>query len=151
MTELMTHRLADGWRRCLRYKTTRIGECWIWNGPINQGGYGRSTFGNRWEQLVHRLSYRLYCGEIADDLTIDHLCRNKLCVNPAHLEVVSHRENILRGDTVAARKAQQTHCVHGHEFTFDNTYLNAKGNRQCIACRDAYNAMYYEKTKAARL
>ena len=80
------------------------------------------------------MAYELFIGPIPDGLTIDHLCRNPNCVNPTHLEPVTMWENLMRGDTLTARKAAQTHCVHGHEFTPENTYVKANGCRLCKAC-----------------
>lgn len=109
--------------------------CWQWTGCINPKGYG--TFDAR---MAHRFSYRLSKGEIPEGLEIDHLCRNRACVRPDHLEAVSHQENIRRG--VVGNKghnAEKTHCKYGHEFTPDNIYrypetspnANKRGCRMC--------------------
>lgn len=92
-------------------------------------------------RLAHRVAYEQARGPIPEGLELDHLCRNRACVNPDHLEPVTHRENLLRADTFAARHAAQTHCVNGHEFTPDNTYIRTRpeGGRECRACRKARN------------
>ncbi|HEV2928117.1 MAG TPA: HNH endonuclease signature motif containing protein, partial [Propionibacteriaceae bacterium] len=97
--------------------------CWPWTANRMDSGYGRYSIDGR-SKLAHRISYELSVGSIPDGLQIDHLCRNKPCVNPTHLEAVTQRENLLRGDTVPARNAARTHCANGHEFTPENTSRN---------------------------
>ena len=112
-------------------------ECWPWTGAHVPRGYGFLTVSvgdGRVTIYAHRLAYEMFVGPIGEGLTIDHLCRNPACVNPAHLEPVTMRENLMRGDTLTAQKAAQTHCVHGHEFTPENTYVKANGCRLCKAC-----------------
>lgn len=106
--------------------------CVEWAAGLNRG-YGVFYDGQRLVK-AHRWSYEYFVGPIPDGLHIDHLCRNTRCVNPAHLEPVTPRENVLRGVGLAARQAQLTHCVRGHEFTEGNTY-RAHGRRYCRTCR----------------
>jgi hypothetical protein len=120
--------------RLMRRVDKQPDGCWNWTGHVDAAGYGH-TGGKA--GLAHRALYECFAGPIPDGLTIDHLCRNRRCVNPGHLEAVSMRENVLRGDTLAARKAQQTHCVHDHEFTAENTYVKPNGTRDCRACKRA--------------
>lgn len=89
--------------------------CWEWTGARSRG-YGLLAVNyRRWK--AHRLSWELFRGPIPDDLTIDHLCRNKACFNPDHLEPVTQAENLRRGDTIPARNALKTHCPQGHPYS----------------------------------
>lgn len=101
-------------------------ECWPWNGRIDANGYGK--FGTDW---AHRLSLGIATGSVRVGFVVDHLCRNPRCVNPKHLEWVTQAENMRRGC-----QAQITHCIHGHEFTPENTYAMRYGNgkRRCKRC-----------------
>lgn len=111
-------------------------QCWPWLGYIMANGYGRyQAKGTTW--WVHRLAYTLTNGPIPAKMQLDHLCRNRACCNPAHLEPVSQRENILRGEGISAIHARQTHCIHGHEFTPANTRRHRNGGRGCRSC-DSY-------------
>jgi hypothetical protein len=85
-------------------------------------------------KAAHRLFYEQLVGPIPDGLQLDHLCRVRHCVNPDHLEPVTQTANVLRGIGPTAVNAGKTHCVHGHPFTPDNTYINKQGNRHCRAC-----------------
>lgn len=118
-------------------KVDKSGECWQWTGATQAGGYGRFMVSSSPMTLIlaHRFAYEQEHGFIAGDLTIDHLCRNTSCVNPAHLEPVTREENALRG----SRNAAKTHCDQGHEFTEANTYVapSRPHVRACRACRKA--------------
>lgn len=110
--------------------------CWSWGGWHDRDGYGHVS--NRslgWQGRMHRVMYEWYHGSIGSG-PLDHLCRNRGCCNPTHLEPVTHRENILRGVGLAAANAVKTHCVHGHEFTPANTYHRHRhgGGRICKTC-----------------
>lgn len=105
--------------------------CWIWRGYTNP--YARARI-NGLKKLVHVAAYELKYGPIPFDLELDHLCRNPSCVNPDHLEAVSHRENVLRGSSPAADNSKKTHCKHGHEYTTMNTVMYSDGSRRCKTC-----------------
>ena len=107
--------------------------CWEWAGWHNHKGYGMFWFEGR-DQPAHRVSYTLSVGEIPAGLDLDHLCRNRGCVNPAHLEPVTRGENLLRGDTFNARNAAKTECPKGHPYDDKNTYTTRKGGRSCRTC-----------------
>lgn len=126
--------------------------CWPWaGGKTGPGGYGRFRAG-RPGRLVpaHRYAYELMIGPIPDGLCLDHLCRNRSCVNPAHLEPVTNRENLHRGIGHTATRAQQTTCINGHPFDDQNTYIKPNGCRSCRACKRRSDAAYYARARAAR-
>lgn len=110
--------------------------CWLWTGATGKVGYGIFNKGRKDFVAAHRYSYELHKGSIGEGLTIDHLCRVRCCVNPDHLEAVSLRENIIRGESPSAHHARQTHCLNGHEFTFNNTYRFRGKARICRQCRN---------------
>ena len=107
--------------------------CWNWTASTTPGGYGSLSLPNGERCVAHRFSYEHHVGPIPDGLQIDHLCRNRRCVNPEHLEPVTQRENILRGESTAAQRARQTHCKRGHEFTPDNLVQTVR-YRSCKTC-----------------
>lgn len=108
--------------------------CLIWPGATTNTGYGRiNRRTNPGTELVHRIMYELEHGPIPDGLVIDHLCRTTLCAEVTHLEAVTQYENCQRGV-----RAQQTHCIHGHEFTPENTIrAGAAGRRSCRECKNS--------------
>jgi len=112
-------------------------ECWLWTGHKLNNGYGQIK-GNppaHKRHLAHRIAYTFIRGEIPHDKVIDHLCKNKSCVNPYHMELVSHVENVMRGNSPHARNARKTHCPSGHPYSGDNLRIDKNGWRRCAKCK----------------
>ncbi|MGH7474177.1 MAG: HNH endonuclease signature motif containing protein [Candidatus Methylomirabilales bacterium] len=112
------------------------GCCIVWTGSKTSAGYG--NVGRKGgTSLVHRLVYEHFRGPVPEGLELDHLCRNRVCCNPDHLEAVTHRENSKRGSAGAVNAARQraiTHCPKGHPYDEANTYRSRKGSRSCRQC-----------------
>lgn len=114
--------------------------CWLWTASLNEKGYAQFKAEGR-TQRAHKYTWQWVNGPVPLGLELDHTCRVRRCVNPDHLGPVTHRENVIRGDLVATtrrRKAAQTHCKHGHEFSSENTLQrrNHLGTlvRRCRMC-----------------
>lgn len=131
-------------------KVAKTDGCWLWTGAQSRGNGGQyGTFRlprSRKMARAHRWSWEQARGPILAGLTLDHLCRNTLCVNPEHLEAVTQRTNILRSGNTAAGHAAKTHCVHGHPLSGENTYTAKSGQRMCRECRRGW-----ERERKARL
>jgi hypothetical protein len=115
--------------------------CWEWEGHLS-AGYGQFRIGDK-QYCAHRLAWKWLVGPIPGGLTIDHLCRNPVCVNPLHLEVVTVRVNVLRGKGLSAQNARKTHCPRGHEFNEESTYLY-RNQRHCKPCKRAHTRAWRE-------
>jgi hypothetical protein len=120
--------------------------CWVWNKP-RDSGYGNFTV-RKSTKMAHRVMFELVGNDLIEGLYLDHLCRNRACVNPYHLEQTTNKVNTLRGDTITARNANKTHCANGHEFNSKNTYMHPTSRdgvpfRTCRVCArasvDAWN------------
>lgn len=116
-------------RLTAKYEVAPSG-CWLWTAALAGKGYGKFYMDGRLWQ-AHRASYVLHVGPIPDDLPLDHLCRVHHCVNPAHLEPVTTRENTLRGENFAAVHAAKSTCPKGHQYD----YVSPRGERGCRTCR----------------
>jgi hypothetical protein len=113
-------------------RVERTSRCWLWMGPL-YNGYGRVGYKGT-SSNPHRVSYMLLKGPIPRGLQVDHLCRVRNCVNPAHLELVTPRENTFRGVSLSVLNASKTHCPKGHPYSSANTYKDAWGHRHCRTC-----------------
>lgn len=120
--------------------------CWDWTGAPEVGGYAQFSVRQR-KYKGHRVSFTWFRGEIPEGLVLDHLCRNRLCVNPAHLEIVTIGVNVLRGETIPVQLAARSTCGNGHEFTPENTSMkldkSGKRYRTCKECHRARGRKYW--------
>lgn len=124
------------------------GPCWISTNYEMPNGYTQFWIDGA-KRYMHRVAYEQFVAPIPDGLTIDHLCGNKRCCNPDHLEAVTQRVNNLRAETgPAVMNAAKTHCVHGHEFDLINTYVAPNGTRKCRKCRAVSSMARYQRRKA---
>jgi hypothetical protein len=125
--------------------------CWLWKLTPDTHGYGvaarRTGKGSYTRLRAHRLSYETYVGAIPDGLDLDHLCRNRACCNPDHLEPVTRRENIRRGNGYIAAKIAATHCIAGHSLSGENLYVTPRGQRRCRDCQNRRKRKYYYRGK----
>lgn len=123
-------------------------DCWIWTA----GRFGRNQeygcfylTGGRKAVPAHVWAYEQKIGPVPEGLVLDHLCRNKLCVRPSHLEPVTHQVNILRGEGLAAKQARQTHCKHGHSLEDAFTTGNKRNCRTCVNIRNSKRPKEYRQ------
>lgn len=141
----LKQRARDPGKAFLRFQTklTVLPDgCWQWRGHRIRGGYGTFWWNGR-KIPAHRFAYEILMGPIPEGLEIDHLCRNRSCVNPQHLELVTSSENKRRGLQGVLR--QQSHCKMGHPFDEANTRIDAKGHRTCRVCHNEAATRYIAK------
>lgn len=130
-------------------------KCWEWDGEKNERGYGRASIDGK-TRPAHRAVYEHLRGPVPEGLVLDHLCRNRLCVNPDHLEPVTNTTNIMRGVGVGAQNASKTHCINGHEFTPENTRLNkpvhpnGDPTRTCRQCHRDRQRRYHAAKRSVQ-
>ena len=124
-------------------RSSTLSGCWEWTAYRNADGYGIFSVGSR-PVLAHRFSYEKFVGQIPEGKQLDHKCRNRSCVNPYHLEVVTNKENARRGETgikggrvIGKRMLAKTHCPRGHLYNEENTVIWADGKRRCRICQRA--------------
>jgi hypothetical protein len=122
--------------------------CWEWSAHRAPNGYGRFGVAGK-VRYAHRVSYEMHTGPIPAGMELDHLCRVRHCVNPEHLEPVTHRENSQRG-RVGQNNAEKTHCTQGHPYAGDNLYTTPAGKRDCRTCQRARQVAYRAR-KAQRV
>jgi putative hemolysin len=144
--------------RFMRRLSVAGNGCWIWLGGRNDDGYGVFCLAKRKNISAHRFSYQFHRGEIEKGLEVDHLCSCRSCVNPEHLELVTHAENIRRGkergsyknhNLIGKLNSAKTHCKNGHPYQGDNLIIDKyNGGRRCKICEQAKSMRYREKIKA---
>lgn len=118
--------------------------CWLWTGAKNDHGYGQLRVGGRSGRTfyAHRLSYEHHVGPIPVGHDIDHLCRTPACVNPAHLEAVTHRDNVMRGEAPRIVLSRTNRCLNGHSLSAPNVIFDRNGRRRCRTCTNARARRY---------
>jgi hypothetical protein len=131
-----------------KFKPNAETGCWDWTASKDLGGYGMFSVARSQSRRAHRISYQMFVGQIPDGLVIDHLCRNRGCVNPEHLEPVTASENAKRG-LMGDLRPPTTHCVRGHEYTADNTRHVVRGGYKTIVCR-ACESLRNDRKREAR-
>ncbi len=128
--------------------------CWLVTRGLNGDGYSQIRLPTRSASPLygHRYSYELFCGPIPSDRELDHLCLRTNCINPRHLEAVSHSLNILRGKAINPRNGQtaKKYCPQGHPYDDKNTYVGKEGWRSCRACACHHSAQYRAKTSSEK-
>jgi HNH endonuclease len=120
-------------------KVAKGDGCWEWKGALNSGGYGQIKVHRR-TMSAHLVSYLLANGDQAEGTELDHLCRNRLCVRPDHLEPVTQKVNLLRGNAPAAVNARKNACLRGHPLSGTNLGIRPCGRRVCLQCNFEKNA-----------
>jgi hypothetical protein len=135
-----------------KYEVAESG-CWPWTAYVNPWGYGMFRVASRESmRLAHRVAYELFVGPIRAGLEVDHLCKVRNCVNPAHLEPVTQAENMRRSELPARRgvhNASKAACPQGHPYDVGNTYLTPNGDRQCRTCRRVHRRASAARQKVA--
>lgn len=124
--------------------------CWNWTASRDPGGYGKFGMSGSDLRCAHRIAHELWTGPIPAGYQVDHLCRNRRCVRPDHLEAVSPAVNQHRGVGFAGVNHRKTHCPHGHAYDDENTWISGQGGRFCRMCRDGRNRQAVADRKLRR-
>jgi hypothetical protein len=129
-----------------------LGPCWIWTGAKSEYGHGIFLFVMKPKKILgmaHRFAYETFVGPVPEGKELDHLCHNPPCVNPKHLEPVTHKTNVQRGlaGIINNHFAAKTHCPRGHEYTPENTYYDKHGRRACRTCHRVKSLLRLKELK----
>ena len=125
-----------------------VGDCWVWQRAKDSKGYGRFKREEGRNTSAHRIGYDLAKGPVPPRLVIDHLCRNRACCNPDHLEAVTNAVNTRRG-LKSALRTPPTHCRNGHLYTSQTERFDRLGRRSCRECARANDRRYYAERRMA--
>ena len=130
-----------------KYRIDPESGCWIWTASLRANGYAQFRYSRAKNGYGHRFAYEHFVGPITEGSELDHLCNNKACVNPAHLQAVSHVVNIERRGPPRSANAAKTHCKRGHPLSGANLYVFPNGSRSCRICRRDYAREYYHRVR----
>lgn len=130
------------WSKVELKESGLITDCWEWTACKDNDGYGRLYVSKNKNILPHRLSYELFNNKISKNKEIDHLCSNPSCVNPAHLESVTHKENLERSNNIGLHLKSKKECPKGHPYSGDNLTIDNAGSRRCRICRNSQSKIY---------
>jgi hypothetical protein len=147
MLELFSYR--DFTRFWSKVEIGKKDECWPWMAGGKEG-YGWFGLSSKKQFACHRITYEMFFGSIEEGMELDHLCRNRKCVNPFHLEVVTHLENVRRGQAGIYNRLK-THCPQGHPYDESNTSYKPQKWRQCKACGREKAMIRRAKIRASKL
>jgi len=139
-------------------RVMKTDTCWLWQGTVNGQGYGAIGWNGK-QYGVHRVAFmlwcgpipvglELWCGPIPVGLEVDHLCGVRNCVRPDHLEAVTHKINNARSQSLTAKHAAKTHCIHGHPLTPENVWLEGV-KRRCLVCKRRRQAEWKVRRRTA--
>ena len=117
--------------------------CWMWQKSLNGKGYGNFCIKRPKQMEAHKFAWLTQIGEIPSGLVLDHICRNRACVRPSHLRILTKGQNVLVGNGICANKARQTKCKNGHSLSGQNLILTKRGHRQCRECTNDNNRKSY--------
>ncbi len=130
---------SSNWEKRFWSQVDKTDACWNWKGYLDRDGYGHAYWGK--PVIAHRISLKINRIDLIPGLVVDHLCKNRKCVNPSHLRQVTTRENVLCSDGIPAKNLKKISCYKGHLFTEKNTYRyrrkggNGQWERECRICR----------------